>query len=158
MGGNAILSQQPLETVANPSLAGRKPFYVTKNNRRLLYCAMTINGEKILLGSVHNDSFNLTNNLAQARQILDYLDGRSAILAGDFNARPREAPMQLFRASGQFIRAFDGPLTFPTTNPQQKIDFILAPASWELLDHRVLQSDASDHLPIISTFHLKKAL
>ena len=157
VGGNAILSRRPLEAVANPSLAGRQPFYITTNNRRLLWCAMTINGEKILLGAVHNDSFNMTNNLAQARQILDYLDGRPAILAGDFNAQPHEAPMQLFRETGQFVWAFDGPLTFPTTKPQQKIDFILAPASWKLIEHRVLQSNASDHLPIISTFRVKKA-
>ena len=157
VGGNAILSRWPLEAAANPSLAGRQPFYITKNNRRILWCAMMINGENILLGSVHNDSFNLTNNQAQVRQILDYLDGRPTILAGDFNARPQETPMQLFRESGQFVWAFDGPLTFPTSNPRQKIDFILAPAAWELIDHRVLQSSASDHLPIISTFRVKKA-
>ncbi|MDY0092794.1 MAG: endonuclease/exonuclease/phosphatase family protein [Candidatus Vecturithrix sp.] len=154
VGGNAILSRWPLETVANPSLAGRQPFYVTQNNRRILWCKMTINGENIFLGSVHNDSYNLQNNLIQARQILDYLNGRPAILAGDFNAQPQEAPMQLFRKAGQFIWAFNGPLTFPTSNPQQKIDFILAPAAWELLDHRVLQNNASDHLPIISTFRV----
>jgi len=156
VGGNAILSRWPLGTAANPSLAGRKPFYVTQNNRRILWCKMTINSEEILLGSVHNDSYRLQNNLVQARQILEYLDGRPAILAGDFNAQPQEAPMQLFRETGQFVWAFDGPLTFPSSKPQQKIDFILAPADWELLDHRVLQSSASDHLPIISTFRVTK--
>ncbi|GAK59193.1 endonuclease/exonuclease/phosphatase family protein [Candidatus Vecturithrix granuli] len=154
VGGNAILSRWPLETVANPSLVGRKPFYVTQNNRRILWCKMTIKGEDILLGSVHNDSYNLQNNLVQVQQILGYLKGRPAILAGDFNAQPHEAPMQLFRETGQFVWAFNGPLTFPSSKPQQKIDFILAPAAWEFLDHRVLQSTASDHLPIISTFRV----
>ena len=154
IGGNAILSRWHLETVANPSLAGRQPFYVTKNNRRILWCKMTINGENILLGAVHNDSYNLQNNLAQVQQILEYLDGRPVVLAGDFNAQPQEAPMQFLRETGQFVWAFDGPLTFPASNLQQKIDFILAPAAWKLLDHRALQSTTSDHLPIVSTFRV----
>lgn len=155
VGGNAVLSRWPLHAVANPSLAGRRPFYITRNNRRILWCAMPINDEPLLLGAVHNDSFNPVNNLAQVRQILDYLDGRPALLAGDFNACPHEPPMQLLRETGQFSGAFDGPFTFPAAAPQQKIDYILAPAAWQLLEHRVLPGTASDHRPIISTFRVQ---
>lgn len=154
VGGNAILSHWPMKTVDNPSLVGRQPFYVTKNNRRILWCELNINGKNILLGSVHNDSFDLTNNLAQTRQILDYIGEQPTILAGDFNARPDGPPMQLIQETGRFSGAFDGPLTFPSLAPEQTIDFILAPVDWDLLEHRVLQSDVSDHLPIVSTFRI----
>jgi endonuclease/exonuclease/phosphatase family metal-dependent hydrolase len=158
VGGNAILSRFPVEVVANLSLAGRKPFYVTKNNRRMLWCEAQIGDQRILLASVHNDSFDLANNLLQTQQMLNYAGKRAAILAGDFNVQPHEPSIQLIRNNGSFIGALDGPLTFPAKAPQQKIDFIFAPADWELIDHQVIQSHASDHLPVVSTFRVPSGL
>ncbi|MCP4404250.1 MAG: hypothetical protein GY801_43955 [bacterium] len=155
VGGNAILSKFPILPVGNPDLAGRKPFYITRNNRRILWGEMTVNGTKILLGAVHNDSFDIENNLTQTKQILDYLGDRPALMAGDFNANPHEDPMRLLQQSERFSGEFQGPKTFSAGNPQQTIDFILAPKEWELIDHRVIQSDVSDHFPIVSTFRLK---
>ena len=154
VGGNAILSKFQILPVANPDLAGRKPFYITKNNRRILWGALNVNGTKVLLGAIHTDSFNPANNLAQSQQILDYIGERPALLAGDFNANPDEASMQLFQQSGHFSGEFQGPKTFSVKNPQQTIDFILAPKEWILIEHRVIQSDASDHFPIVSTFRV----
>lgn len=154
VGGNAILSRHPIRPVDNPSLAGRKPFYVTKNSRRVLYAELNINGRDVLLGSIHNDSFDMQNNTLQMQQILDYVGDRDAILAGDFNAKPDERPIELVRQSGRFSGELNGPLTFSAKNPQQTIDFIFAPAAWKLLEHRVINNDASDHLPIVSTFEV----
>ncbi|MCP4396124.1 MAG: hypothetical protein GY801_02270, partial [bacterium] len=64
-------------------------------------------------------------------------------------------PMRLLQQSERFSGEFQGPKTFSAGNPQQTIDFILAPKEWELLEHRVIQSDVSDHFPIVSTFRLK---
>ena len=153
--GNAILSKFQVLPVANPDLVGRKPFYVTSNNRRILWGEMNVNGTKVLLGAVHNDSFDLKNNLRQSKQIVDYLGGRPALLAGDFNANPDEEPMLLFQQSGQFSGEFQGPKTFSVVNPHQTIDFILAPKEWELIEHRVIQNELSDHFPIVSTFRLQ---
>ena len=152
VGGNAILSRFPLEAVENIDLIGRQPFYVTTNNRRMLWCATRVAGQRILLAAVHTDSYSRANNLRQTRQLLDYLDGQPAILAGDFNANPSESSIQLLEHSGLFSGAFDGPLTFPAHAPEQRIDFIFAPKSWVLADHRVIQNQASDHFPVVSTF------
>ncbi len=154
VGGNAILSRFPLEPVENIPLAGRQPFYVTSNNRRMLWCAANIAGQRLLLAAVHTDSFNPDNNLRQTRQMLDYLDGRPAVLAGDFNAKPSEPSIELLERSGLFTGAVEGPLTFPARAPEQRIDFIFAPNSWELVEHRVIQNQASDHLPVVSTFRI----
>ena len=157
VGGNAVLSTFPLEPVENPSLAGRKPFYVTTNNRRMLWCATQIAGQRVLLTAVHTDSYNLANNLAQTRQLLDYAGEQAAIMAGDFNAQPHESSIQLIRKSNRFTGAFDGPLTFPAKSPEQTIDFIFVPAHWELTEHHVVQSQASDHLSVVSTFRIPAA-
>ncbi|MCP4345789.1 MAG: hypothetical protein GY795_09710 [Desulfobacterales bacterium] len=157
VGGNAVLSRLPLDPEDNPSLAGRKPFYVTKNNRRVLWCSAEIAKQRILLASVHNDSFNLKNNLLQTRQILKYAGNQPTIFAGDFNARPDEPPIKLIRSTGRFQAVFDGPLTFPAKKPAQKIDFIFVPADWKLMNHRVIQTNVSDHRPVVSIFRLPDA-
>lgn len=154
VGGNAILSRYPLEPVKNLSLVGRQPFYVTTNNRRALFASVRIQGASVLLGGLHADSFDAHNRLAQLRQLLAFVGRRPAVLAGDFNARPEEAPIQALRASGRFHGAFDGPPTFPAEHPEQRLDYVLAPPTWELVEDRVLASDASDHLPVLATFRI----
>jgi endonuclease/exonuclease/phosphatase family metal-dependent hydrolase len=154
VSGNVILSRWRIESIANSSLAGRQPFYVAKNNRRVLWCATDIGGRRVLLASIHNDSFERANNQRQMQQILDYAGDQPAILAGDFNAEPDWPSIELIRKSGRFSGAFDGPLTFPSDRPTRRIDYIVVPASWDMLDHRVIESDVSDHLPIVSRFRV----
>src|SRR5258708_5178095 len=154
VGGNAILSRWPLETVANPPLAGRQPFYATKNNRRVLWCAAKIGARRVLLASIHTDSFDRNNNRRQTEQILDYAGDKEAILAGDFNALPDWPSIELVRASGHFAGVVDGPKTFPSEVPERRLDYIFAPAAWELIEERVLDNDVSDHRPVVATFRV----
>lgn len=155
VGGNAILSRFPLEALANPSLAGRKPFWKTHNNRRVLWAAVTLGSERILLASLHTDSFNLPNNAKQMQQILEYAGEQPAILAGDFNARPDTETLQLVKKSEKFTGAIEGDLTFPANKPDRRIDYIFAPKQWTLIDHRVLPDVISDHCAVVSTFTRK---
>ncbi len=152
VGGNAILSRTPIEPVDNPSLAGRKPFYVTKNNRRVLWGRLKINGSDLLLGSIHNDSFDIKNNKRQMQQILDYIGERDALLAGDFNSKPHLPPIELVKKSEKFSGKFDGAMTFPAHAPDRLIDFIFAPARWQLVNHQVLDDETSDHRAVVSVF------
>ncbi len=156
VGGNAILSRFPIQGVTNLNLIGRQPFYVTKNNRRALWCSARIGEQEVLMASLHNDSYSRKNNLAQAQQILAYTGKRDTLMAGDFNAAPHEPPMKVFSESNLFSGVFDGPFTFPAGKPRETIDFILGPAAWEVLEHRVIASDASDHLPVLTVFGVKK--
>lgn len=153
--GNAILSRAALTSVANPSLAGRQPFYATKNNRRVLFCRTKIAGRAVLLGSIHTDSFDLENNLDQTKQILEFCGNEPAILAGDFNCRPDEPSIPYLVASGRFVGSTENVLTFPTQRPDRRLDYIFAPASWELVEERILPGTASDHLAVVATFQVK---
>ncbi len=156
VGGNAILSRFPMKVVANPSLVGRKPFFITRNNRRVLWAEFEIQGERILLASIHNDSFQIENNHKQLQQILGFLGERKAILAGDFNSRPEQAPIQWLKGQEKFSGNFRGDFTFSSEDPDKKIDYIFAPNSWELIETRVISNHASDHFPLVATFSLKK--
>jgi endonuclease/exonuclease/phosphatase family metal-dependent hydrolase len=154
VGGNAILSRWPLEAVGNPSLIGRKPFYKTANSRRALFCSLHIAGTEVLLGSLHNDSFNLENNDRQLAQVLEYIGQRPAVLAGDFNAWPGSPPITRLSESNRFVGATEGLRTFPSTAPQNQIDFVFGPKRWELLECHTIESDVSDHLAVVSTFRV----
>lgn len=154
VGGNAILSRTPLTAEANLSLTGRRPFYVTHNNRRALFASTELNGEKVLLGSLHNDSFDPVNNTAQVRQLLDFIGDRPCVLAGDFNATPDRESITLVKDAGRFAGAFDGPETFP--EKKIRIDYVFAPKAWKHLGTTVLNSDASDHRPVVARFSVGK--
>ena len=155
VGGNAILSRTPLTPVANISLSGRKPFWDTTNSRRALFVSTELRGRTVLLASLHNDSIDRKNNAVQVRELLDFIGDRPCVLAGDFNAKPSEAPIKLLNESGRFVGAFDGPPTFPADQPDRRIDFVFAPRTWEHVETRVLDCTASDHRPVVATFRVK---
>jgi endonuclease/exonuclease/phosphatase family metal-dependent hydrolase len=154
-GGNAILSRVPLSPVANFDLVGRRPFWVTKNNRRALVASAEFGGQSVLLVALHNDSYSIRNNESQVRQILEWLGDRPAMLAGDFNAKPDQVPMKLLRESGRFAGEWDGPPTYFDGDRKERIDYVLAPAAWELIEAKVIADDTSDHRPLVSRFRVK---
>lgn len=154
--GNALLSRLPLRGLEVQQLTRGTPFYYPRNNRRLLWCEVILNGFPLLAAGLRNDSFNPENNFLQVEQILHKLDGRPAIFAGDFNVRPEQAAMKRWRNSGLFIGDWAGAPTFPSESPNRRIDEILAPVEWRLVSSRVLNSDLSDHLPVVSVFEVRK--
>jgi endonuclease/exonuclease/phosphatase family metal-dependent hydrolase len=151
--GNAILSRWPLAIVENQPMAGRSPFYqVGVGNQRTLWCKIRIGEQEVLAASVHLSSQK--DQYRQMQQILDFAGERPAILAGDFNARPTDTPIKLLVDTGRFSAKLDGPWTMSSHQPDYKIDYIFAPKRWELLEHKVVQTDLSDHLPVLSTFRI----
>jgi endonuclease/exonuclease/phosphatase family metal-dependent hydrolase len=156
VSGNAILARDALEPVANSDLVGRQPFWVTRNNRRVLFARARIAGEAVLLGSLHTDSFDFENNLRQTRQILAFEPSTPTLLAGDFNAEPTSASLAEIVGSKRFTGALDGPITFPADATGMRIDYIFGPAQWRLVDSRVLEDESSDHRAVVSTFVVRR--
>lgn len=154
VGGNAILSRHAIEPLANPDLAGRRPFYRARNNRRVLWCTTHLAGQELLLASIHTDSFNLENNLVQTRQILDFAGARPAVLAGDFNAEPGTASIDLILASRNARGDLESGPTFPADAPTRRLDYIFAPSHWELLEFRILEDTVSDHRPVVALYRI----
>lgn len=152
VGGNAILSRHPIEVLTNLSLAGRQSFYVTKNNRRALLARVSIPGRPVCVWSLHNDSFDMANSAAQIEQLLEHDATIGSVMAGDFNAGPDSGAIQTLLESGQFAGAVNGDPTFPAESPDQRIDFVFGPRDWEVVDHRVIGNDVSDHCAVLTVF------
>lgn len=154
--GNAVLANVELRALPVQQLAGGAPFWNPTNNRRALWFEIHVGGEWLLAASLRNDSFDPANNLRQSGEILARTAGRPVLLAGDFNAVPGSPSMELFRASGRFTGLVDGPPTFPASAPDRRLDHVLAPSTWTLVEARVVDTGASDHLAVVAVFELPR--
>jgi endonuclease/exonuclease/phosphatase family metal-dependent hydrolase len=155
VSGNAILTRKPtLKALANPDLPGRRPFYITRNNRRALVAKAVLGGEPIRLYSLHNDSFVPTNNLAQMEWLLADARGHRSIMAGDFNETPRSPSLRQLAKSGMFAGVAEGPPTIPNVSPDRTIDYIFGPAGWHVLRHSVITNSVSDHCAVFTVFEV----
>lgn len=158
--GVAVLSRYPIQrggAYQLPSAPG------SKGEPRAL-CTVTAklpDGRKVMMASTHLDVLKPdTDRLLQMREIARILGGAKmpVILAGDFNAKPGSAAIQVLDSA--FTRTCDDcPFTIPVDKPNRTIDMIAyAPRNtFRVLHHEVIpERYASDHLPVAATLVLTK--
>jgi endonuclease/exonuclease/phosphatase family metal-dependent hydrolase len=144
IGGNAILSRYPLQYSPPPPDGLPSPLATLNLPSGLIWVA-----------GVHNDHKNWQVNLNQTKQILNVLNNHSTILAGDFNVPPDSPSIRLLETSNLFSGEFHSPPTSPISdNPSVTNDYIFAPPTWKLLEHRVIANKISDHKAVLSTFKI----
>jgi endonuclease/exonuclease/phosphatase family metal-dependent hydrolase len=156
ISGNAILSKWPLETIANQTLTANKSFFnLSIWSTRTLWCKTRLSNREILLASIHL-TIPWWNQLqkTQLREVLGFAGSRSAILAGDFNVYPDEQIVKETIDTGSLSAKLDGPHTVSSHDPNAKIDYIFTPVGWELIEHEVIQTGLSDHMPVLSTYRI----
>lgn len=125
--------------------------------RSALTATLTVNDTDVQVTSVHlqHRDENTPTRLLQIQDLFEDVQLTSAwIIAGDFNAEPGWPEIQFLEEKG-FVSAIDqagdpNSATFPSTLPQQRIDWVFSSGSTPK-SASVLQSDASDHLPILTT-------
>ena len=96
----------------------------------------------------------------QVDEMLDMMARRDGLklLIGDFNARPDAAELcPLFSAMRDTWTEVkrDPGFTFPADAPDRKIDYILAGPGLCTVSSAIVDSDASDHRPIVAELRLK---
>jgi endonuclease/exonuclease/phosphatase family metal-dependent hydrolase len=154
--GNALLSRGPREPLTNHKMAGDKGFYqIGYADQSTLWCKARIGGQGLLLASVHLTPYNMDETgLSQVQELLDFAGDQPAILAGDFNSEPNEPEIRRIVEAERFAAKLDGPFTISSYHPRAVIDHIFVPKDWQLLEHRVIQTGLSDHLPVVSTYRV----
>jgi len=78
--------------------------------------------------------------------------GSTVLLGGDLNSEPESAVMAIFAASGwkDGWRCGSGNgFTYPAKLPVKRIDYLLLPLELRCRTARVIESQASDHLPVL---------
>ncbi len=87
------------------------------------------------------------------RSIIDVR--RSTLVGGDLNAEPGSAVIEMVRGSplrDAWPECGQGPgLTYPADRPIKRIDYLLLPVGWSCVSGTVVETEASDHRPVIFT-------
>lgn len=152
--GNAILWKKSLRQTAMERTAltyGDGPQW-----RSAIAGTFNVRGQDVNLVSVHlqHRDDNTPTRLAQLEDLFENLHiGGTTIIAGDFNSQPGWREIKELEKL-EFTSAIDSAgdpaaLTFPANQPDVRIDWVFG-RSVEFSDVKVLDSTASDHLPIVA--------
>ena len=151
--GNAILSRLPV--LAHGS--GELPRDGTLIGRGYIWAEIDVGANDPLLvvnTHLHQIEEDHDIRLIQVPVLLDFWDGRpNLVLLGDLNAEPDSPEMALLEEAGltdSWLESGTGPgLTWNAADLQKRIDWIWHSADLSSNQVEVLQTLASDHLPVV---------
>jgi endonuclease/exonuclease/phosphatase family metal-dependent hydrolase len=166
--GTAVLTRLPIrskESVKLKSFYESTPEHAEQRGVQVLELGDKA-GPKMLFLCTHLDYRPPDDErMASAKTINELVEehgGEPALIAGDFNATPKSAPVREFEKEWK-IAGGDGAnaepqaakpiLTFPSDKPNRRIDYVMyRPAEkWQMVEVRVLDEPvASDHRPVLT--------
>ena len=151
--GIGILSKFPYVKVEKVML----PRPQQKEQRVMLQAVIELSEtDTICFACTHLDYSSEDTRIMQIKKITDVLEESSypIILGGDFNALPTSKTIQTGMKNWKLLT--DDDLTFPAHQPSIKIDYLFGyPTNeWRLIKSQTIQSQLSDHLPIITQVEL----
>jgi endonuclease/exonuclease/phosphatase family metal-dependent hydrolase len=167
--GNAFLTRFPILEERNLHYRLTQP----GEQRGLLQLILDVRGEEIVVVDTHlesraDDSARMSS-VVELRATLRGFSPRPVVVCGDFNDLPESRVIAEIKKdhidSWVLVGRGEG-FTFPSNAPKRRIDYILvmnnskpdsASAAVQLrpMSARVLQSSASDHLPLLVEFELR---
>ncbi len=158
--GNAVLTRLPIQDVRIQPLPYTEstPKRVTYPRGAIALLVRTAGGKTLRFISTHFQHNVPEDRLAEAKAINALFAGDDAmptILAGDMNAKPGSAPIEML--GQRWSNAIDASATptAPSTKPTSRIDYIFhrPAAAFRLLQSEVVaESMASDHRPVLAVF------
>ena len=156
--GNAILSKFPIksaEIIQYPAVKWWESILAGKKRGVEAVVSLPDESEVEVL-AVHLETRDEEVRKASLQEVLEKAGPRS-ILAGDFNSLRREdgtSAIDQALADGRWQAGTDQSMTFPTSDPEIKIDWILVPKAWRELGGAVLTESLSDHAFVVSEWKL----
>ena len=147
--GTAILSRFPVVEAHNTRL----PRPRDGEQRGLLEADINVEGTSVRVLTTHLEHTSQTERLAQAEAINGVIEdsSRPTVLVGDLNATPgtREVGVLTRHLGDAWRAAGEGAgYTFDARSPHKRIDYVLTSSGITARQAEVIDSDASDHLPV----------
>lgn len=152
--GNAILSRYPITEYKSYDL----PPGDLVIKRGLISVSIDLGGGdtlRIIATHFHHVDGDSDIRQLQSAAIIDFWNGTSqTVILGDFNAEPADPEIQILKQAGlvDITASIEPPpvYTFHSDNPSQRIDYIWVTPDLTAGEVSVIQSTASDHLPVIA--------
>jgi len=155
--GNAILSRYPIVSAEAFPL----PPDDVLIRRGYIVAEIDVGAGTLTLIDTHftHRGRNYAVRELQASALVSAWDGvSSTVIVGDMNATPDSDAMQILSGAGLInVAAEIGTLpirTSPADNPSRQIDYIWASPDLGFEDLEIVQTTASDHLPVVATIIL----
>lgn len=162
--GNGILTRFPIIEERNLHYTMIRE----GEQRGLLQLVLDVRGQEIVVMNTHidyrQDDSERVLNVGELREAAKRYRPRAVLVCGDFNDLPTSKTINLMKED--FVDAWeavgqgDG-FTYPTATPEKRIDYIFVSKQTTSgsvvirpIAARVLQSDASDHLPVLVEFRI----
>ncbi|AHM57913.1 endonuclease/exonuclease/phosphatase (plasmid) [Peptoclostridium acidaminophilum DSM 3953] len=147
--GNAILSRHPIVQQKNHRLPGQG------SKRAIQEVQVEVEGSRIAIFNTHME-LDQEQRLQQIEGFIVPLVSSytgPAVLCGDFNEKPQSPGIRcLSRHFKDSLHSNSGKLTltFPADIPKSRIDYIFLNSKCRALDYKIVNSIASDHLPVLA--------
>lgn len=148
--GTAVLSKYPIKEVENVLIDS-----YGKEQRGVLTATLDINGVDMKIYNTHL-ALLIEDRLGQVEEIVELMQGFSGpkMLIGDLNTLSDFEDFNYLLETGQLTDTFaeiEGAFTYPADGeePTKRIDFILTSPLITFDNQKVIETQASDHLPII---------
>lgn len=157
--GNAVLSRYPIKQAKNTHLKS----FANGEQRGVQQLVLDIAGRDVLFLNTHldhrRDPAEREHSATELRAIVTAAGGKPVILVGDFNASPEAKSIAAIRGfltdTWPAVSKEPG-FTIPVKKPTRRIDYIwITPASITPVSMAVIQTEASDHLPIVAELRLR---
>lgn len=147
--GIGILSRYPYISVNKEMLPNPK----NSEPRALLEGLFEAGNDTIIFAATHLDVKDASTRDLQAQYITDYFKKSKypVLLGGDFNAAPDSKTIKDIMQK-QWVSLTNDDLSFPSWSPRAKIDYLFGRPlkGWKLIRTQTVQSQLSDHLPVIT--------
>jgi len=142
--GLGLLSRFPCIHVERHRLPG------SRHGRGLLETVFHIGGKDLAVFVTHL-SLKQSSRIRQLRYIAQCMQGhKHAILMGDLNCEPDSDEFLMLLDEAAINTPMPSPATFPSWQPQRKIDHILTRGDVQVVSLQVIPFVGSDHLPVIA--------
>jgi endonuclease/exonuclease/phosphatase family metal-dependent hydrolase len=153
--GNAILSRYPIVAYSTENLTSSES--LIQRGFIVALIDLGVNQQiKVIATQFDNVELDTEIHQQQAQAIIDFWGGLpGTILLGDFSAQSGSQEVLKLRQAylNDSTMGWEAANTYPSNNPQERIDYIWISPDLTASDVGVLSSTASDHLPVVAVIH-----